>query len=59
MNRMSYAVGRSLQMLGMLILPLAIVSELQGAVSLGQSLLLAGGGALLFYVGYRIQPQPS
>jgi hypothetical protein len=47
--------GRALQFLGLLILPFGIASELVGKVGLGQSLLIAGGGALVFYVGYVLQ----
>jgi hypothetical protein len=50
-----YAIGRSLQLLGLLILPFGIVSELLNKVTLGQSLLIAAGGGLLFYIGYVIQ----
>ena len=50
-----YRVGRLLQFVGLLILPFGIVSELVGRVGLGQSLLIAGAGALVFYVGFVIQ----
>ena len=50
-----YGLGRMLQFLGMLILPFGIVSELVGEVGLGQSMLIAAGGAAVFYVGYVIQ----
>jgi hypothetical protein len=50
-----YRAGRVLQFLGLLILPFGIASELMGKVGLGQSLLIAGGGALAFYVGFVIQ----
>ena len=50
-----YRVGRVLQLLGLLILPFGIASELLEKVGLGQSLLIAAGGALAFYVGYVIQ----
>jgi hypothetical protein len=50
-----YRVGRALQLLGLLILPFAIVSELAGRVGLGQSLLIAAAGAAVFYVGFVIQ----
>jgi hypothetical protein len=50
-----YHVGRVLQLLGLLILPFGIASELVGKVGLGQSLLIAAGGALVFYVGYIVQ----
>jgi hypothetical protein len=42
-------------MLGLLILPFGIASELMGKVGLGQSLLIAAGGAGIFYVGYVLQ----
>lgn len=54
-----YRIGRFLQFLGLLVLPFGIVSELVGRVGLGQSLLIAGGGALLFYAGYVIQNRPA
>jgi hypothetical protein len=57
MNR--YGLGRALQALGLFILPFGIVSELLNKVSLVQSLLIAVGGAVLFYVGYLIQPRGS
>ena len=50
-----YRVGRLLQFVGLLILPFGIASELVGRVGLGQSLLIAGAGALVFYAGYVIQ----
>jgi hypothetical protein len=50
-----YRAGRLLQFLGLIILPFGIASELMGKVGLGQSLLIAGGGALAFYVGFVIQ----
>jgi hypothetical protein len=52
---MHYRIGRGLQVLGMVILPFGIASELLGRVGLGQSLLIASGGMLVFYVGYVIQ----
>ena len=50
-----YRIGRALQVLGLLVLPFAIVSELLEKVGLGQSLLIAGAGAGLFYIGVAIQ----
>jgi hypothetical protein len=55
MNRNRYALGRFLQLLGLLILPFGIASELVGAVGLGQSLLVAAVGMLIFYIGFVIQ----
>jgi hypothetical protein len=39
----------------MIILPFAIASELMGKVTLGQSMLIAAGGMIVFYVGYAVQ----
>ena len=50
-----YRIGRLLQVLGLFILPFAIASELMDKVGLGQSLLIAAGGAALFYVGVQVQ----
>jgi hypothetical protein len=52
---MRYRIGRLLQIIGMFILPQAIVLELLGRVSLGQSLLIALGGTGLFLVGVGLQ----
>ena len=48
-------LGRGLQFLGLLVLPFGIASELVEKVGLGQSLLIAAGGILVFYVGYVMQ----
>ena len=53
-----YRIGRSLQFLGLMILPFAIASELVGEVGLGQSMLIAAVGAAVFYVGYVVQNRP-
>ena len=50
-----YGLGRMFQFIGLLILPFGIASELVSAVGLGQSMLIAAAGALLFYIGYVIQ----
>ena len=47
--------GRLLQGVGLLILPFGIASELMGKVGLGQSMLISGAGALVFYTGYVLQ----
>ncbi len=52
---MLYRLGRLLQLAGMLILPQAIVLELLGKVSLGQSLLIAVVGIAVFIVGVGMQ----
>lgn len=48
-------LARTLQFLGLLILPFGIVSELEGAVTLGGSMLIAVAGGGVFYVGYLLQ----
>ncbi len=50
-----HRIGRGLELLGLLILPFGIVSELQGVVGLGQSLLIAAVGIAIFFVGVRIR----
>jgi hypothetical protein len=52
---MRRAFARFLQLVGLLILPFGIASELVGKVALGQSLLIAAAGTLVFYVGYVLQ----
>ena len=54
-----YAVSRSLQLLGLIVAPLGIAAELNDQVTLGMSLLIAGIGALIFYVGHSMQPRGS
>ncbi len=54
-----YALGRTLQLIGLLILPFGIASELSNAVGLGKSMLISAGGCLVFYIGYILQPRPS
>jgi len=50
-----HGLGRILQFLGLLILPFAIASELSNAVGLARSMLIAVGGAAVFYLGYILQ----
>jgi hypothetical protein len=52
---MLYRLGRILQLVGMLILPQAIVLELLGKVSLGQSLMIAVAGIAVFLIGVGAQ----
>jgi len=40
---------------GLFVLPFGIVSELEGRVTLGVSMLIAAAGAGVFYVGYWLQ----
>jgi len=48
-------LGRSLQLLGLFLLPAAIVLELLHAVSLGQMLLLLVAGVSLFWIGRIVE----
>lgn len=52
-----YRLGRSLQLLGLLVLPFSVVSEVVEKVGLGQSMLISAAGAFLFYLGYVVQHQ--
>src|ERR1700761_5128555 len=52
---MRRGLGRTLQFLGLLILPFGMATELVGRVGEGGLLLIADGGGLLFYIGYVIQ----
>lgn len=51
-----YSVGRVLQLVGLILLPFGIASQLLDKVTLGQSMGIAIGGGLVFYVGILIQP---
>jgi hypothetical protein len=55
MNR--YAFARTLQFLGLIVLPVAIMLEVNDKVSLGESLMIAVGGMAVFYMGQSIQPK--
>ncbi len=47
--------GRGLQLLGLLILPFSVVSEIVEKVGLGLSMLVSASGMLIFYLGYILQ----
>lgn len=51
----TYRLGRALQMVGLFILPFAIASQLMERVGLAQSMLIAAGGIVLFYLGVGLQ----
>jgi hypothetical protein len=52
-----YRLGRLLQLIGMIMLPLAIAGNLSphNPLELRQSLLLSGAGVLVFGLGWLIQ----
>ncbi len=49
------ALGRLLQIVGLTILPLALVAQLAGSISSGQELQFLVAGACVFGVGYVLQ----
>ncbi len=52
---MRRALGRTLQLVGLLVLPFGMATELVGRVGEGGLLLIAAAGGLVFYMGYVIQ----
>jgi len=52
-----YRLGRLLQVVGMILLPLAIAGNLQprDPLSLRDSLMISGLGVVVFVVGYLVQ----
>jgi hypothetical protein len=54
---MRYKLGRFLQLIGLLLLPVGIAGNLARpeTVTVGQSLLIAGAGMVIFYLGWSIQ----
>jgi hypothetical protein len=56
-GRMLYKLGRLLQIVGLILLPLAIAGNLapENAIDLRTSLLISGAGILVFGLGWLIQ----
>jgi hypothetical protein len=52
---MLYKLGRLLQFLGLVILPVAIAGNLAEKIELKQSLTLSGIGVAVFFVGWLLQ----
>ena len=52
---MLYRLARFLQLLGLIILPVAIAGEVAGKIDLRLSLTLSGCGMAVFFVGWLIQ----
>jgi hypothetical protein len=48
-------IARSLQLVGLIILPCGISANLAGLGSEGMTLLIAGIGIVIFYSGYALQ----
>lgn len=57
MRALLYKAGRALQLVGLLLLPLAIAGNLSpnDPTTLGQSLWLSAIGIVIFMVGYGLQ----
>jgi hypothetical protein len=56
---MLYKLGRVMQVVGMLLLPLAIAGTETGHFGTKGELLLLGIGVIVFFVGWRIQQAGS
>ena len=52
---MLYKFGRFLQLLGLIILPVAIAGNLAESLDLKQSLLVSGVGMVVFFAGWLLQ----
>jgi hypothetical protein len=52
---MLYRVGRVLQLVGMIILPMAIAGELAKTLDLRESLTVSSIGVMIFFVGWLVQ----
>ncbi len=52
---MLYKLGRFLQLVGMVVLPIAMAGELAHRLNLKDMLLLTAAGILVFFVGWLLQ----
>ena len=52
---MRYHLGRLLQLVGMIVLPVSIAGEVAGNLTLGDSLRLSTLGIVIFVVGWLVQ----
>jgi hypothetical protein len=50
-----HKLARALQLLGLIILPVAISGNVAEKLSLQESLMLSGTGVVAFFVGWSIQ----
>ena len=57
LSRVLYKLGRLMQLIGMILLPLAIAGNLspENTLTLKQSLTLSGTGVVVFIVGWLLQ----
>lgn len=49
------SLGRLLQIVGLVLPPLSIVLQLQGAITLGQMLIVLVGAVLAFWIGRIVE----
>jgi hypothetical protein len=52
---MRYRLGRILQLIGLVVLPIAISGNIAGSLNLWESLSLSAVGMVVFYVGWLLQ----
>jgi hypothetical protein len=52
---MLYRLGRVMQFLALIILPVAIAGNLAESLTLWQSLSLSGAGVVVFLIGWMLQ----
>jgi hypothetical protein len=52
---MLYKLGRVLQLVGLIVLPIAMAGNATDRLTLGKMLILAGGGILVFFIGWLLQ----
>jgi hypothetical protein len=52
---MVYKVARFLQLVGLLVLPVAVSGEVAERLTLKESLVLSGAGIAVFFVGWLLQ----
>ena len=56
MSGFLYRLGRALQVVGMIVLPLAVAGNVApNGISLRTSLMMSGFGVVVFLVGYWLQ----
>jgi hypothetical protein len=52
---MRYRLGRMLQLIGLVVLPVAIAGNAAEKLSLGQSLVISAAGMIVFSLGWLLQ----
>jgi hypothetical protein len=52
---MLYKLGRVLQLVGLIVLPVAMAGNIADRVTLGNMLVLTGAGVVVFFIGWLLQ----